>query len=377
MYILKNTYFCENYKDMNRIIISLLVLTLISCNKEIEILPIQKTPTFEYQGFNLGVWCKSCGDVTSNRVEILLDSMKNIGSNTVTIDFGVMIDNSGKVIPNGIYEPNLSDIKNIIILSKNKGFKVVVKPHTITDNSTNNRMIYNTSDTTNYNKNIIDEWKNYLVNMVKNLGGSNFDVLCLGTEMDMVDTKRRDEWVLLIDEVKKVYSGKLTYDAVFNRWKGNPDVNEVVFWDKLDFIGVSLYVPLSDKPTPTLDELKSNWDNANNTNPEYINDITGYLNGISTQYGKKIYVLESGYKSSINSLSEPSNLPIKTNSPYYELQSMGIDVLLGKLSTNTNIKGVSIWGTNTTYFSEKDKEWDFVTFGKPANILIKKYFGIY
>lgn len=377
MYILKNTYFCENYKDMNRIIISLLVLTLISCNKEIEILPIQKTPTFEYQGFNLGVWCKSCGDVTSNRVEILLDSMKNIGSNTVTIDFGVMIDNSGKVIPNGIYEPNLSDIKNIIILSKNKGFKVVVKPHTITDNSTNNRMIYNTSDTTNYNKNIIDEWKNFLVNMVKNLGGSNFDVLCLGTEMDMVDTKRRDEWVLLIDEVKKVYSGKLTYDAVFNRWKGNPDVNEVVFWDKLDFIGVSLYVPLSDKPTPTLDELKSNWDNANNTNPEYINDITGYLNGISTQYGKKIYVLESGYKSSINSLSEPSNLPIKTNSPYYELQSMGIDVLLGKLSTNTNIKGVSIWGTNTTYFSEKDKEWDFVTFGKPANILIKKYFGIY
>jgi len=377
VYILKNTYFCENYKDMNRIIISLLVLTLISCNKEIEILPIQKTPTFEYQGFNLGVWCKSCGDVTSNRVEILLDSMKNIGSNTVTIDFGVMIDNSGKVIPNGIYEPNLSDIKNIIILSKNKGFKVVVKPHTITDNSTNNRMIYNTSDTTNYNKNIIDEWKNFLVNMVKNLGGSNFDVLCLGTEMDMVDTKRRDEWVLLIDEVKKVYSGKLTYDAVFNRWKGNPDVNEVVFWDKLDFIGVSLYVPLSDKPTPTLDELKSNWDNANNTNPEYINDITGYLNGISTQYGKKIYVLESGYKSSINSLSEPSNLPIKTNSPYYELQSMGIDVLLGKLSTNTNIKGVSIWGTNTTYFSEKDKEWDFVTFGKPANILIKKYFGIY
>lgn len=362
---------------MNRIIISLLVLTLISCNKEIEILPIQKTPTFEYQGFNLGVWCKSCGDVTSNRVEILLDSMKNIGSNTVTIDFGVMIDNSGKVIPNGIYEPNLSDIKNIIILSKNKGFKVVVKPHTITDNSTNNRMIYNTSDTTNYNKNIITEWKNYLVNMVKNLSGSNFDVLCLGTEMDMVDTKRRDEWVLLIDEVKKVYSGKLTYDAVFNRWKGNPDVNEVVFWDKLDFIGISLYVPLSDKPTPTLDELKSNWDNANNTNPEYINDITGYLNGISTQYGKKIYVLESGYKSSINSLSEPSNLPIKTNSPYYELQSMGIDVLLGKLSTNTNIKGVSIWGTNTTYFFEKDKEWDFVTFGKPANILIKKYFGIY
>ena len=362
---------------MNRIIISLLVLILVSCNKEIDILPKQTPPTFEYQGFNLGVWCKSCGDVSSNRVNVILDSMKNVGSNTVTIDFGVMVDDDGKITPNGIYEPNLSDIKNIIKLSKDKSFKVILKPHTVTNNSTNNRMIYNTLDTARYNKNIIPEWRNYLVNMVKTLGSDNFDVLCFGTEMDMVDTRRRNEWIVLIDEIRKVYSGKLTYDAVFNRWKSNPDVNEVVFWDKLDFIGVSLYVPLSDKISPTLDELKSNWDNGNNPNPEYINDITSYLNGISNQYGKNIYILESGYKSSINSLYEPSNLPNKTGLPRYDLQSMGIEVLLNKLSTNPNIKGVSIWGVNSTYFIDKDKEWDFITFGKPATVVIKKYFGVY
>lgn len=373
---------------MNRILLCLILVSLISCNKEIEILPIaSKQPTFEYQGFNLGVWCKTCGDVTSNRVSVILDSMKNIGSNTITIDFGVMIDDDGKVILNGIYEPNMNDIKDIIRLSKDKGFKIVLKPHTVTDSSTNNRMIYNTLDTARYNRNIILEWRNYLVNMVKSLGSDNFDVLCFGTEMDMIDTRNRDEWVTLIDSVKKYYpKGKITYDAVFNRWDGNPDVKEVVFWDKLDYIGLSLYVPLGENTSPTLSDLKTNWINANNPNPTYINNVTTYLNDISKKYNKKIYVLESGYKSSINSLYEPSNLPNKTSPPNYNLQTMGIETLLSNLKENkvSNLKenketfvGVSIWGVNSTYFTEKDKDWDFVTFGKPANVVIKKYFGVY
>lgn len=379
MYILKNTYFCKNYKVMNKIILSLMLVGLISCNKEIEILPTQNPPTFEYQGFNLGVWCKTCGDITSNRIDVVLDSMKNVGSNTIIIDFGVMIDNDGKVIPNGIYEPNMNDIKSILRLSKDKGLKIIIKPHTITDNSTNNRMLYNTPDTVRYNKNIIPEWRNYLVNMIKTIGSDNFDVLCFGTEMDMIDTKKREEWVTLIDSVRKYYPrGKLTYDAVFNRWDGNPDVKEVVFWDKVDYIGISLYVPLGESTTPTLSDLKTNWSNANNPNPTYINNVNTYLNDISVKYNKKIYVLESGYKSSTNSLNEPSNLPNKTSPPNYNLQTIGIETLLFNLKENKEtFTGVSIWGINSTYFTDKDKEWDFVTFGKPANVVIKKYFGVY
>lgn len=363
---------------MNRILLCLILVSLISCNKEIEILPISpKQPIFEYQGFNLGVWCKTCGDVTSNRVSIILDSMKNVGSNTITIDFGVMIDDDGKVILNGIYEPNMNDIKDIIRLSKDKGFKIVLKPHTITNNSTNNRMIYNTPDTTRYNKNIIPEWRNYLVNTIKTLGSDNFNVLCFGTEMDMIDTRKRDEWVTLIDSVRKYYpKGKLTYDAVFNRWDGNPDIKEVVFWDKVDYIGLSLYVPLTKNITPTESELQDSWDNGNRELGD-INNVTTYLNDISIKYNKKIYVLETGYKSSNNSLYEVSQQPDKTKSPNYELQTIGMKVLLSNLVKNNNFNGVSIWGVNSTYFMEKDKEWEFVTIGKPANVVIKKYFGVY
>jgi hypothetical protein len=227
--------------------------------------------------------------------------------------------------------------------------------------------------------NIISEWRNYLISMIKIIGSDNFDVLCFGTEMDMVDGTRKNEWYNLIDSVRKYYpKGKLTYDAVFNRWDGNPDVKEVVFWDKVDYIGLSLYVPLGDNTSPTLDDLKTNWVNANVPNPTYINNVTSYLNDISTQYGKKIYVLESGYKSSINSLNEPSNLPNKTSPPNYRLQTLGIETLLSKVKENKDtFSGISIWGVNSTYFTDKDKEWDFITFGKPANVVIKKYFGVY
>lgn len=389
MYILKNTYFCEKYKDMRVLLFILSVTLLLSCSKTIETVTPRPsfpsfTPSFEYQGYNVGVWCYDCGDTLKYPINRILDSLQYSGSNTVIIDFGVNIDDDGKVMSGG-YEPNMNDIKNIIKISKRRGLKVVLKPHTITSNSTNNRMIYSTPDTAKYNKNIINEWKNKLINIIQVLGPSTFDVLCFGTEMDMIDTKRREDWIVLIDAIRKEYNGKLTYDAVFNRWKSNPDIEEVVFWDKLDFIGLSLYVSVSKDDNATESEIQKGWESDydyKNNRLGDIGNVVTYLKNISSTYNKKIYVMEGGYQSSDGSLNQVVSSPSNSKKVNNDLQSRGLSVYLKNQKDNTNFFiGTSIWGIHTMSFNQMSNNeiWytqEFPTFGKPSNLIVKKYFGV-
>lgn len=56
------------------------------------------------------------------------------------------------------------------------------------------------------------------------------------------------EWRRLIAEVRKVYSGTITYAANFDEYR------EVGFWDDLDLIGINAYFPLRELPDPEISE---------------------------------------------------------------------------------------------------------------------------
>ncbi len=62
------------------------------------------------------------------------------------------------------------------------------------------------------------------------------DCLIIGTELSSLD--KRDEWRDIIGEIRKIYSGKLSYSANFNS-------EATSFWDLLDFIGVDAYYPIN------------------------------------------------------------------------------------------------------------------------------------
>jgi hypothetical protein len=65
--------------------------------------------------------------------------------------------------------------------------------------------------------------------------------------------KRPNYWQKLIKEIRKVYQGKLTYAANWDEFKRVP------FWTEIDFIGIDAYFPLSEKKTPTVQELEIGW----------------------------------------------------------------------------------------------------------------------
>jgi hypothetical protein len=55
----------------------------------------------------------------------------------------------------------------------------------------------------------------------------------------------KNQWLQLIQKVRNVYKGKLSYAANYDNYQ------EVDFWDKLDFIGINAYFPLRE-PTSKL-----------------------------------------------------------------------------------------------------------------------------
>ena len=73
-------------------------------------------------------------------------------------------------------------------------------------------------------------------------------LFCLGTELHNFVKQRPDFWQKLIKDVKAIYSGQLTYAENWDK------IDNVPFWNQLDYIGVDAYFPISETQTPTLDD---------------------------------------------------------------------------------------------------------------------------
>ncbi|MGD2114166.1 MAG: hypothetical protein PVG07_03875, partial [Acidobacteriota bacterium] len=64
------------------------------------------------------------------------------------------------------------------------------------------------------------------------------DLFSVGVELER--TVERPEWAELIADVRRLYSGPVTYSA---NWAGGAE--RAVFWDRLDAVGVDAYYPLA------------------------------------------------------------------------------------------------------------------------------------
>lgn len=114
------------------------------------------------------------------------------------------------------------------------------------------------------------------------------EILCIGTELGASIKARPQYWVSLIDTIKRVYNGKLTYAGNWDDYKDFP------FWAKLDYIGVDAYFPLADEKTPTVNSISNGW-------KRYSNE----LEKLSVKHNRKILFTEYGYQNVDYTAKEP------------------------------------------------------------------------
>jgi len=371
------------------LVLVLVIFLSFSCDKESTIPSptepgINTNPTFTLQGFNIAAWGKDWW-----HDDVLVDKALRFaieeGSNLAVLDWPVNFYDDGRMVPldaDTSLHPYWDDIGEVIAKAKAKGLYVMVKPHTVLSNSPENRNIWNTDINTFKPSNFFPDYKAYLTQLAEFATQNKVDAICIGTEMNHIDWQFRDEWVDLITTVRLKFAGVFTYDALFNRWYYDiKDLDEVIFWDQLDFIGVSLYVPITTDDDASVETLKQGWF-EDLGNWFEIDNVIVYLKNISNRYNKQIMVLEGGYPSITGGLYLLNTNPSEEKYANYDLQSRGLDAYLSVLDENKEnwLKGVSLWeitpymirtegGLTSIYYTQA-----FTVYKKPAAEVVKKHY---
>lgn len=134
-----------------------------------------------------------------------------------------------------------------------KGLKVMLKPHVD---------VISGQWRGDINPSNVDAWfasyTQFILNyaqMAQALGAEGF---CMGTELKTVSgAANQARWKAVIDEIRQVYTGVLTYAA--NASSPADEFTSVSFWDDVDLIGLDAYFTLTNHDDPTLAELVAAW----------------------------------------------------------------------------------------------------------------------
>ena len=222
--------------------------------------------------------------VTSPRDEVapeVMNEIVEINANWITLlPFGYSQQNKPKVSYNTMFHwwgSRFEGMTQLIRAAKERGMKVMIKPQVWIPDSWPGGFALDSEE--NW-----QEWERqyeaYILDYAKIAEKEGVEMFCIGTEFKTAIKERPKFWGGLIREVRKVYSGDLTYAA---NWDSFYDIP---FWGDLDYIGVDAYFPLTSVDTPAVADLKRKW-----KDPKYAIQI------VQRKYKKPVIFTEYGYKS--------------------------------------------------------------------------------
>lgn len=204
-----------------------------------------------------------------------------------------------------------------------------------------------------------DSYRKFILEYADLAAQTGVQMFCIGTELEQFIMNRQDYWASLIQEIKSIYKGKLTYAANWDEYKRVP------FWESLDFIGVDAYFPVSDSKTPTVEEARAGWQKWKDE-----------MAGVSAKAGKPILFTEYGYRSVDYSGKEPWRSDRSMNQVNLEAQTNTITALYEEVWSQPWFAGGFVWkwftndskvdGSNNSRFTPQNK---------PAENIIRQYYG--
>ncbi|MGB0839191.1 MAG: glycoside hydrolase family 113 [Chitinophagales bacterium] len=96
-------------------------------------------------------------------------------------------------------------------------------------------------------------YEDYILTFAKIADTMDVALFCIGTEYRIAAVERADFWRQLIQKVRKIYDGPITYAANWDNYENIP------FWQELDYIGIDCYMPLVEPLNPSINALKKAW----------------------------------------------------------------------------------------------------------------------
>lgn len=238
-------------------------------------------------------------------------------------------------------------------LAQKHGIRTLLKPHLWVRNSWPGAIEMNSDS----------EWKawfrqyeNFILPYAALADSTGVEIFCIGTELHK--TVKRPEWRPLIEKIRSIYHGKLTYAANFSG-----EFEDVPFWNDLDFIGVQAYFPLASSKDPSLDVLEQGW-----------KEPISRIERVYKKFRKPILFTELGYKSTPDAAIEPWRWPGQQEQVSVETQANCYKAFFHKVWPLEWIAGVYFWKWYP-HPPKRPTEGDFTPQGKPAEEVIKSWFA--
>jgi len=211
-----------NYKTT---IVTLLLLILFLNSQIYTDNEIENT---KFRGMTIS--CQTWGyEWATPQMKLSLLELKQLGVNSFAIHPYARIKNDG-----GIKFTHSLDQEHISVplrWAKELDMNVMLKPHLAYWGS---KFSWRGDINFNYEKEwqqFFNDYKKWIVIQAQIAENYKADIFCIGVEYKH-SIKYENEWREIISEIRKVYSGKLTYGANWDTYA------KISFWDELDYIGI-------------------------------------------------------------------------------------------------------------------------------------------
>lgn len=203
-----------------------------------------------------------------------------------------------------------------------------------------------------------ETYANFILSFAELAQEKHVAMFCIGTELEQFVAHRPEFWQELIENIRKIYKGKLTYAANWDEYKRTP------FWSELDYIGVDAYFPVSDEKTPSVEACIAGWQEHKNQ-----------MKTISETFDKPILFMEFGYRSMDFAGKEPWVSDHELTSLNLEAQTNATQALFETFWHEPWFAGGFVWKWFHNYEeSGGHSNNQFTPQNKPAESVIRAFY---
>ena len=291
------------------------------------------------------------GTLRGEKVRESLRCMKETtGSNTVIFAPNGIQKNahSTEISYAGAHNVEDDELKEMIIYAKSLGLQVFLKPTVNCADGTWRAYISFFPEDVPCEPKWSDWFESYTqfqLHYAEIAEETKCEMFIAGCEMVMTEG-REQEWRRLLDEVRKVYHGLLSYNT------DKYQEHNIKWWDAVDVISSSGYYPADD------------WEKQLNR-----------IENVVQTFQKPFFFAEAGCMSTEGSKDVPNDWNI-TGKTDLEGQAGWYQKALEAMNKRAWVDGVAFWSWDACLYSEEEAKSHryYEVYRKPAEEIVRKYF---
>ena len=199
-------------------------------------------------------------------------------------------------------------------------------------------------------------YETFILDYAQLAQNNNFELFCIGTELNNFVISRPDYWKKLLQKIKKIYKGKITYAENWDTYKNVP------FLGELDYIGIDAYFELAREKTPTVAAIEKEW-----------KPIKAAIKELSLKYRKPILFTEFGYQSQDYATLDPWNHS-KSNAVNLVAQKNALEALFLQFWNEKWFAGGFLWKWYDIINAGGLLDIDYTIQNKPSQNLVSYWY---